>query len=497
MTDERQPHSSRAPQPDDDGLTLWAMPEIPKNPGEAQPAPQPAAGQRKKQDKSAQKRAKAEQKQAKAAQRQARGAQKAQAKAAPHRAKQPDGQQPDAAAAAAAPAQPRAASSNLEKIRRRKKMRRVRAVCALVLLAAGVLAYITGVFGASLALLGDAADSVSIAFMQGGGWPQEFKLTGFCASQPMAGGFCAVGSSDVTVYSGGGKLLRTLQHSYANPALTANGTRFCLYNRGGTELSVESRTRSLYTYTTPSPIRFCAMSGNSLLCVATHDEIIVLDGTHEEKLRWKPDADVVCAAFSPNNKRLLLAAVQPKDGQIGTVIYGVDITGKQEYADVVLQTQTGLPLSVEYISAQQILVVYDTYAAVYNAQTGETEATYAYGARLLAGYSVNNGNLALLFGSQRFAQAMQAVLLDSSLQPLGSYNLGKYAQAVRMGKTEMYVQCGKEMRVYNAKDGAFLGAQPLTEQPRGILYTDKLLVFGKNSVSVFSMEKQNYVTATA
>ena len=56
----------------------------------------------------------------------------------------------------AEPVPPRSSAARIERIRRRKRMRRIRAAAVCAVLLAAVLAYFTGIYGASLALLGDA-----------------------------------------------------------------------------------------------------------------------------------------------------------------------------------------------------------------------------------------------------------------------------------------------------------------------------------------------------
>ena len=97
-----------------------------------------------------------------------------------------------------------AASSRIERIRARRRARRIRIAALCVLALAGVLAYFTGLYGASLSLLGDVYDSVSIALTPGPGFPTGFSLSGFVTAKPFAGGFVAVGDKDVAIVAANG-----------------------------------------------------------------------------------------------------------------------------------------------------------------------------------------------------------------------------------------------------------------------------------------------------
>ena len=61
----------------------------------------------------------------------------------------------------------------------------------------------------------------------------------------------------------GSKIL-SLQPSYARPVLAVGGTHFVVYNRAGSELTVCSRTRTLYTQRFDEDILLCAMSKQQL-----------------------------------------------------------------------------------------------------------------------------------------------------------------------------------------------------------------------------------------
>ena len=116
----------------------------------------------------------------------------------------PDAGEPRAVqeqAPGAEPVPPRSSAARIERIRRRKRMRRIRAAAVCAVLLAAVLAYFTGIYGASLALLGDAVDSIGIALTPSPGYPVSFTLSGYQNALPLAGGFVAVGDKDLAIYS--------------------------------------------------------------------------------------------------------------------------------------------------------------------------------------------------------------------------------------------------------------------------------------------------------
>ena len=95
-----------------------------------------------------------------------------------------------------------------------KRMRRLRWLCVCVVFLAAVLAYFTGLYGASASVLGDKFDTLRALFSEG----QEFPLPcaqGLQNAQPLGGGFAMLTDNELSIYAANGALLRTVPHSYA------------------------------------------------------------------------------------------------------------------------------------------------------------------------------------------------------------------------------------------------------------------------------------------
>ena len=80
--------------------------------------------------------------------------------------------------------------------------------------------------------------------------------------------------NELSIYAANGALLRTVPHAYARPAMAAGNTRLCLYHRGGTSLTVESRSRTLWEYSAQNAIELCAMSPGGTLAIAQRLSLI-------------------------------------------------------------------------------------------------------------------------------------------------------------------------------------------------------------------------------
>ena len=255
----------------------------------------------------------------------------------------PDAGEPRAVqeqAPGAEPVPPRSSAARIERIRRRKRMRRIRAAAVCAVLLAAVLAYFTGIYGASLALLGDAVDSIGIALTPSPGSPVSFTLSGSQTALPLAGGFVAVGDKDLAIYSAGGNEVRRIQHGYGRPAITAGNTRVCVYNRAGKELRVESRSRTLFENKFDDAIQLCAMSPNGTLAVFTKSKLYVYDPMFENIYTFQTQDLPTALAFAGDNRQFAAGCPYAEGGALGGTVYLMD-TRKDEY--VTIRNTEGMP----------------------------------------------------------------------------------------------------------------------------------------------------------
>ena len=249
-------------------------------------------------------------------------------------------------------------------LRRRRRRRR------LTLLAG--LAAVTGALRSAVALAPDAAASAYLYLHRGSGWPASTGIDSPLRIEELAGGFVEMDSRDVAVYSAYGSQIRTIQPGYARPALAVGNTRFVLYDRAGTSLRVESRTRILHTRTTSEAILLCALSANGTVAVVTESDryvaqLQVLDPTSFEPLyTWKMTQEEgipLAVAFAPDNRRFAVGTVAARDGQLASSVCLTGISGQEE--PLLYTAESGSMLvRLHWLSGSRLLAVFDTYAAL-------------------------------------------------------------------------------------------------------------------------------------
>src|SRR5699024_4274663 len=159
-------------------------------------------------------------------------------------------------------------------------------------------------------------------------------------------------------------------------ALAAGGNSFVLYNRSGSELRVESRTRELYTRQTEGHIYLCALSEGGELAVVTDDVrklslLTVYDASRNALLSSSTttaEGVPLRMAFSPDGTQLAIAAVTARDGQMVTNLYLLNLRAGEPQ---LLASEAGsTPLELVWLSNGRLLAVCDTHAALYGSDGG-------------------------------------------------------------------------------------------------------------------------------
>ena len=310
----------------------------------------------------------------------------------------------------------------LEQARARVRNRRIRRTALIVAALTLVVLFATGFVGSSVAMAKDWADTARILLFPGTGWPQQTGVMEVEQLAALNGSFVELGEEGCVVWSRTGTRLNAIQSGYARPALAAGKNRFVLYNRSGNELRVESRTQNLYTKTMENSITLCAMADNGTLAVVTEDpgsaaRLRIYSSSMEEQLSWSlttTDGTPLRMAFSPDGRRLAVAAVTVSGGQMVTNFYIVTLA---QGDPVLVGSGSGAAQWLSWPSAQSVLALCDSRAVLYNASGGE-KAAYDFTGQTLRDISVDaSGNAALLLAS---GQLCQAVMLDRELNVEGT-----------------------------------------------------------------------------
>ena len=371
----------------------------------------------------------------------------------------------------------------LEAARARVRAKRIRRTVIIVAALSILILFATGVVGTSIARAKDLVDTACITLFPAAGWPQQTGIMDPEAAYPLSGSFVEMGGDSCVVYSLKGAKLNSIQSGYARPAIAVGKNRFVLYNRSGTELRVESRTQNLYTRTMENAIYLCAVANAGQVAVATDDpnsaaKLTVYNAAMEQALSWNltsAQGTPIRMAFSPDSRRIAVAAVTATGGQLTTNLYTLALSQGDPGQ---LAAENSVPQWLGWLSDDTVLAIYQNRAVLYNAGGGE-KASYDFGgSTLVSASSVRSGVALLLSGGQ----TCTAVLLDKDL---GVQYSGSVLAANSIVRTRdaFYLLTDSTLECFTAA-GEFQWSQSFSARPRALIPGRKLLILTGNTVQV-------------
>ena len=371
-----------------------------------------------------------------------------------------------------------------------RQRRHYTVLAVLILCIAAAVFVFTGAMSASIALLGDAADSLSLYFNRSdGGWPANTGISEPIQIAELAGGFVELDSEDVVVYSAYGAKVRSFQPGYARPVMAVGGTHFVVYNRAGSDLQVSSRTKALYTKTFDNSILLCAMSNNNTLAVVTESgryaaQLQIFDPSFRHTYRGEmpqTEGNPMAVAFSPDNRQCAAGTRAARQGQLGCKVYFMSTSSNSE-GPAYTASQGSMLLSLDWQSESRVVAVFDTYIAVLDPRTATETARYDFGGATLQSAAPGQRQTALLLNIRG---GNSLVTLDNDLTPLAEIP-ARQAYGIKATDTAVYLLCPNAVECYGF-DGVQNWVQDnFSARPIQVLKASELLVFTGSRAEVLT-----------
>jgi len=366
-----------------------------------------------------------------------------------------------------------------------RQRRHYTVLAVLILCIAAAVFVFTGAMSASIALLGDAADSLSLYFNRSdGGWPVNTGISEPIQIAELAGGFVELDSEDVVVYSAYGAKVRSFQPGYARPVMAVGGTHFVVYNRAGSDLQVSSRTKALYTKTFDNSILLCAMSNNNTLAVVTESgryaaQLQIFDPSFRQTYSWEMtqnEGTPIAVAF-----QFAAGTLAARQGQLGCKVYFMSTSSNSE-GPAYTASQGSMLLSLDWQSESRVVAVFDTYIAVLDPRTATETARYDFGGATLQSAAPGQRQTALLLNIRG---GNSLVTLDNDLTPLAEIP-ARQAYGIKATDTSVYLLCPNAVECYGF-DGVQNWVQDnFSARPIQVLKASELLVFTGSRAEVLT-----------
>ncbi|MEG2928250.1 MAG: DUF5711 family protein [Oscillospiraceae bacterium] len=305
------------------------------------------------------------------------------------------------------------------------------------------LVYVSGIYGASLAYFGDFLSSGLVYLQFGEGFPVSAQLSTFKQAKTMGSSLCILNSDSLDFYSPTGAKGFSYYHSMQNPVIAASDNRIAIYNTNQTSLKIANAHKILFSSEMKNDIIHVSMSQNNKVAVTTksqsyNSEVAVYNYKMEEIFSWQSAKGFIINSFlSPNGNTLAINTVLAQDGYLINDIYIIDAVDKKE--KFTIRNVKTMPLGVEYITANQLLVLYIDKAVIYSVQDGTQLGEYSYGSDALIDYDVQNGEVLLALGGYNREKQNRIVMLSPKLEEKFSVTVDEKIIDTEISNSRIYL----------------------------------------------------------
>ncbi len=369
--------------------------------------------------------------------------------------------------------------NRIAEIRKRRRIRRIKAVFTVVLITSVFVAYVLGALNAPLEFLENTYSDIVISFEDGDGFPVYKEIQNMQSTSEIEGGVALLEDNELTIYSAKGNMLYSVAHNFVNPMMTTGKNNICIYSPGTTNIVVTSRTQTLTNKDYETPVLLAKMSNNNNLAIFTKSKLEIMDSKFNSIWSWQTSNIIPLAiSFSNDNKNFAVATLNSQSGAANTNIFIFNLNSDEIKVQIIGE---GLPIKMQY-KQNKLHVIYDNYSAVYNTLTGEELARFNYDYPSVLSADIDeDGNVALLFGNANYPGLYSFAILDKDLNVVYSSSINHGANSVQIEDNNVFLIYDDKIEMYNLQ-GEFAGEQLTQNIPLSIVGAKELLFITQKAI---------------
>ena len=286
-------------------------------------------------------------------------------------------------------------------------------------------------------------------------------------------------TENFSVYSQSGKLIYTQPHSFSSPAISINGDKGVVFDRGYKSYMLINEKKVVYTGEASNPL-ICAEygeSGNYALGTYGEDstsKLTVYSATNKVSFQWNCAYEhVVSIALAPNGKFAGVAVVGAENGEIFTCIkyFGFD------YQEAInSQTISGAtPFDLVFSSVNTLTLFSDTgvYKITKKSETYETVMQF-YSSEFNAFDCADNGKYIVSLAKYGSANDFEVSIYSSNGKKKANISIDCAIKSVTMSDKYIFALAENTIIVYNL-NGREISRIDVKGDARSILSTDKYI----------------------
>ena len=329
------------------------------------------------------------------------------------------------------------ARQNRKKNKRRKNLRTL-----LIVAITAVLVYITGIYGASLAYLGDFVSSGMTYLQLGKGFPVEDDFSTLMQGENMGSGLAVLTQDSFMVYSPTGKNVFSYSHSMQSPAMDCCENRAVIYERNRTSLKIANNHNILFYQEMNNNIIHADISDSNRVAVTTRSdsyngEVTVYNYNMKERFVWYCARGFpVYSLLSDSGRTLAVCAVQTVNGLLQSDVYVIDATKGEEKFTL---SGGAYPYNILFIKDEKMLVAYSDRLDIYDLRTGRLQNTYRFDSGSLLAVQNADPYIALSFGGYTGGMASQVVLLSANCEEKLRIEIPEKVKDLSVSSSRLYI----------------------------------------------------------
>lgn len=197
----------------------------------------------------------------------------------------------------------------------------------------------------------------------------------------LSDGFALLTDTYLCSYDSEGTQTFAIQHGYINPLCSFNEKSVLIYDKGGMNFALYSKTSEIYKKSAENEIIVTASIGQGgYAAVVTSggqypNTIYVYDGNGNRKYTCRYiEEKVMQATISPDNRYMYITLVKSVNGDVITEVIKHEINGKEIWS-----TEISDSLSFDIsVSDENIIVITDEKICHIDTENGDISSTYNY-----------------------------------------------------------------------------------------------------------------------
>ncbi len=271
-----------------------------------------------------------------------------------------------------------------------------------------------------------------------------------------------LGDSSLTLYKSNGKILFERQHGYSNPGVCACSARVMVYDRGGKNLRVENRAKTLFSLETNGPITTACIASNGYFGVVTRgvnyiSDVTVYNAKGEQTFVWhSAERQVLDISLSDSGRYLGVATLQAQNGQGVTEILIFDTRKGMTLSQQ--RFEGSVPVSLDMKGNVAVAILTDRVVSL--GKSGVT-AQYPFEGGTVTCYDNHNDyGTVLVLGMYQDSHNNRLLILDEDLDVISQADLEREVFGVSAKGNRVSLLSSGQVLFYS-RGGKFKGESAL------------------------------------